>query len=370
MTVIDGDGHVLESLETFGDAYLDPQYHDRRPQAVTSNGSSHWLIDSQLFPRYSGRSPHVIGTPTGGGGVKSSSDPRVKDTRASNQLHDPAARLARMALEGIDLQVIYPTLFLVWELSADPAFGSALCRAYNNWVADKCRESGGKLFWVAVVNLQDVQGAVAELRRVKAERDPVAVMIMGTAGDRPLNHPSLFPFFAAAEELRLPIAVHVGWCSPSFSNMYDNLIDSLLIPFALPLIMGFEAFVCGGLLDRFPRLRVVFLELGCEWVHFMLHRMEHWTRFCGEKMPRALLAKRPPLEYLRGGQVYFGTEVDDELLPAVVNLVGEDHLIYGSDIPHGDREFLTVQTLRGRNDLSESAKRKMLEENVRRFYNL
>ena len=372
MTVIDGDGHVLESLETFGDAYLDPEYHARRPQAVNSNGSIHWMIDSKLFPRYSGRSPHIIGTPLGGGGVKSTPSDAKKliDTRASNQLIDPQARIERMRIEGIDQQVLYPTLFLMWELTADPQFGNALFRAYNNWLADKCSQSNGLLTWVAVVNLGDVNGAVAELRRVKAERDPVAVMIMGTAGDTPLNHSSLLPFFAAAEELRIPVAVHVGWSSPAMNNMYTNMIDSLLVPFALPVIMGFEAFVTGGLLDKFPNLKVVFLELGCEWIPFMLHRMEHWTGFCNEKMPSAVLSKKAPLELLRGGQVYFGTEVDDAMLPQVIDLIGEDHIIYGSDIPHGDRDSQSVPALLDRNDLSESSKQKMLYDNVRRFYNM
>ena len=74
MMVIDADAHVLESLETFGDEYLNPAYSPRRPQAVRSGQLDYWHIDGHLFPRHSGRGCHIIGTPTGAGGVVKTAD--------------------------------------------------------------------------------------------------------------------------------------------------------------------------------------------------------------------------------------------------------------------------------------------------------
>ncbi len=369
MTVIDADAHVLESLETFGDQYLDPAYWPRRPQAARSGQRDYWHIDGHLFPRYSGRGCHIIGTPTGSGGVKTHLGHRTGGALDSNQLRDPTARVREMQEEEIDLQVIYPTLFLL-PLTADPAYGAALCRAYNNWIAERCGKAPDRLKWVAVVNLDDVDSAVAELRRVKAELDPVGVVILGTAGEKLLNHPSLFPFFAAAEAADLPVAVHVGWSVPSLANMYTALPESLIVPFTMPLLMGFTAFTVGGLLDRFPALRVAFLELGCEWIPFLTGRIEHQVKFFERHMPEALAMKQKPIDYLRSGQVYVGCEVDDPLLPHVVGLMGEEHLLYGSDIPHADRERFTARALRERNDISDSAKKKILDDNARRFYRL
>jgi predicted TIM-barrel fold metal-dependent hydrolase len=369
MTVIDADAHVVESLETFGERYLDPAYWSRRPQAARSDQRDYWHIDGHLFPRYSGRGCHIIGTPTGGGGVKTHLGRKVADARASNQLSDPRARVREMLEEEIDLQVIYPTLFLL-PLTADAGFGSALCRAYNNWIAERCRQAPDHLRWVAVVNLEDVESAVAEIERVKAELDPVGVMILGTAGEKLLNHPSLFPFFAAVESADLPIAVHVGWSLPSLANMYSSLPESLIVPFTMPLLMGFTAFTVGGLLDRFPGLRVAFLELGCEWVPFLTGRIEHQYRFFQKQLTDLLAMKRRPIDYLRSGQVYVGCEVDDPLLPHVIDLMGEEHLLYGSDIPHGDRDYFTVRALRKRDDIPASVKPKILTDNPRRFYRL
>ena len=371
MTVIDADAHVLESLETFGEQYLDSAYRPRRPQAAKSGERDYWHIDGHLFPRYSGRGCHIIGTPTGSGGVKTHATRKFEGVMDSNHLRDPAARIREMRDQEIDLQVIYPTLFLL-PLTADAAYGAALCRAYNNWIAERCGKAPEQLKWVAVVNLEDVDSAVAELKRVTAELKPapVGVMILGTVGEKLLNHPSLFPFYATAEALDLPVAVHVGWSVPSLANMYTSLPESTLVPFTMPLLMGFTAFVVGGLLDRFPKLRVAFLELGCEWVPFFVGRMDHTLKFFARHMPEALAMKRKPLDYLRSGQVYVTCEVDDALLPHVLRLMGEEHVLYASDIPHADRDDFTVRTLRERDDIPASAKAKILDQNPRRFYRL
>ena len=370
MTVIDADAHVLESLETFGDEYLNPAYSSRRPQAVRSGQLDYWHIDGHLFPRYGGRGCHIIGTPNGAGGVvKTPVLRKVEQARGSNQLRDPFSRIRKMQEEEIDVQVIYPTLFLV-PLTADPAYGSALCRAYNNWIAKRCAEARGHLKWVAAVNLEDMESAVAELNRVNAELDPVGVMILGTAGEKPLNHASLCPFFAAAEAAGLPLAVHVGWSLPSLANMYSTLPESVMIPFTMPLLMAFTAFLTGGLLDRFPHLRVAFLELGCEWVPFFIGRMDHMFRYFERQMPEVLAMKRKPTDYLRSGQVYVSCEVGEPMLPQVLAQLGDDCVVYASDIPHADRERFSVRTLRARGDIPEQSKEKILGDNARRFYGL
>jgi predicted TIM-barrel fold metal-dependent hydrolase len=91
------------------------------------------------------------------------------------------------------------------------------------------------------------------------------------------------------------------------------------------------------------------------------------ARIIPQTAPRAAW---PPREYLSRGNLYVSTEVGDALLPQVIDLVGEDHIIFGSDMPHGDRERFAAKTLLGRIDLGEATKRKILEENPRRLYRL
>ena len=91
------------------------------------------------------------------------------------------------------------------------------------------------------------------------------------------------------------------------------------------------------------------------------------ARIIPQTAPRAVC---PPREYLSRGNLYVSTEVEDALLPQVIDLVGEDNIIFGSDMPHGDRERFAAKTLLTRTDLGETAKRKILEANPRRLYRL
>lgn len=374
MPVYDADAHVEESIETFSDKYLDPAFRGRRPQVVGNNGQPHWLIDYQLFPRFSGPGPQSLGTPTRLGDELSIYTKMKPESVDVLELRDARARVAHMQTEDIDLQVLYPTLFLAYNLTIDPAFAAALCASYNRWMADAVGPERERLKWVAVANLSDVGLAVQEVRRAK-ELGAVGVMIGGTAGDTLLSHPSLLPFFEEMEAQGLPVAIHVAWSSPAFNGLFDNLYLSTLIPFVMPVMIGFISIVGTGLLDRFPWLRVGFFEAGSQWIHFVTDRMDHRWDFVHEVRKRGVPvtlpgAKERSLEYVRRGQVYFSIEVEDTLLPQVVELVEADHLLFGSDMPHNDRERYSARTLREREDLSAAEKTAILHDSAKGFYGL
>src|SRR5688500_8755688 len=147
MAVIDADAHVEEWAATFSDKYLDPAFRARRPEVVATE---------------------------------------------SLELREPAARLADMDREGLDLQVIYPTLFLA-RLTEDPALAAALCASYNRWLGDVL---GGqeRLKWVGIVALDDPAAAAREVRQAK-ELGAVGIIIHGTAGTRMANHAAPLPFW-------------------------------------------------------------------------------------------------------------------------------------------------------------------------------
>ncbi len=374
MSVIDADAHVAESPVTFDDKYLDPAYRARRPQVVDYGGRPHWLVDYQVFPRFSGPGPHSSGSPTRAGDVFSVYNKVKSEPVESQELTDAPARLRDMDREGIDLQVLYPTMFLAHHLSPDPAYMAALCACYNRWLGDATSGYPGRLKWAAVVNLADPLLAAAEVRQAR-RLGALAVMIPGTAGDLPLHHPSLMPFFEAAAEEALPVAVHVAWSSPSLDRLATELYYSTLVPFSFSLLTGFVSILGSGLLDRFPDLRVAFLEGGCQWVHFLQDRMDHRFAFI-RKMQAAGLpvplngAQERAVDYLRKGNVYVSIEVEDQLLPQVVDLMGASQLLFGSDMPHADREPHAAATLRAREDLTPAQAEMVLDGNPRRFYGL
>jgi uncharacterized protein len=375
MRVIDADGHVEENLITFSDKYFDPGFRSQRPQVVTGNedGLAYWMIDEQLFPRRVGRGCNNLGTPVSYQGKPVRHALRKPDTIGSMELTNLSERLAIMDEENISLQVLYPTLFLAYPLSCNPAYVSAMCDAYNRWLGD-ILSGHERLKWVGVVNLDEIPAAVRQVKEAK-KLGAVGMMILGTAGDRLLDDPTLLPFYEAVAEADLPLAVHVGWACPAINNLYTHIYPSGVIAFSMPVLMGLVSMMSGGIFDRFPKLRVVYLEAGSLWVHFILERLHHRFHHSGKNLANVVSRTAPvqraePMEYIKSGNLYFSAEVEDALLPQVLDLVGDRQILFGSDMPHGDRERYAEKMLRDRSDIRETAKSNILESNPVSFYRL
>jgi uncharacterized protein len=375
MRVIDADGHVEENPITFSDKYFDPAFRSQRPQVVpgTEEGLAYWMIDEQLFPRRVGRGCNNLGTPASYQGKPVRHAQRKPDSLGSMELTNLRERLQIMDEEDIWLQVLYPTLFLAYPLSCNPAYTSALCDAYNRWLGDVL-SGQERLKWVGVVNLDDVPAAVRQVIEAK-KLGAVGMMILGTAGDRLLDDPSLLPFYETVSAEELPLAVHVGWACPSINNLYTHIYPSGVIPFLMPVLMGLVSMMSGGIFDRFPDMRVVYLEAGCLWVHFILERLHHRYEHSGKNLANVVSRTAPvqrlsPIDYIKTGNLYFSAEVEDLLLPQVLELVGDGQIMFASDMPHGDRERFAARMLQERKDLGADAKTKILESNPARFYRL
>lgn len=373
MYLIDADGHVEESEATFSDEYMDPAFRLQRPRVVAVEQMVYWMIEEQMYPRRVGRGAHNLGTPASYKGEKTPHARKKSDTIGSMEIRGVAERIEAMDKEGISLQVLYPTLFLAYPLAANPALVTAMSSAYNRFLGDQVG-AHERLKWAAVVNLDDVAGAVEQVREAHS-LGAVAVMVLGTIGDRMLDDPAFLPFYEALVERDLTLAIHVGWACPALSGLFTHIYPSSVNAFLMPVLLGFSAVIHSGLLDRFPTMRVGFLEAGCQWVHFMIDRMDHRFVHSGNFLADILVdtvpkAKLAPMEYMRQGNLYLSAEVEDALLPQVVDLVGEGQVVYGSDMPHGDREVLSSDYLKQREDLSEAVKTKILQDNGARLYNL
>jgi predicted TIM-barrel fold metal-dependent hydrolase len=248
-----------------------------------------------------------------------------------------------------------------------------MCDAYNRWLGDTL-SGQERLKWVGVVNLDDSTAAARQVKEAKT-LGAVGMMILGTAGDRLLDDPGLLPFYESLAESGLPLAVHVGWACPAINNLYTHIYPSGVIAFSMPVLMGMVSMMSGGILDRFPNLRVVYLEAGCLWVHFILERLHHRFQHSAKNLANVVsrtapIQKLTPMDYVERGNLYFSAEIEDVLLPQVLELVGEGQILFGSDMPHGDRERFAAGMLRERKDISDAAKTRILESNPAKFYNL
>jgi aminocarboxymuconate-semialdehyde decarboxylase len=364
----DADAHVEESSETW--KHLDEKFSGRRPIPITVDDqpsllgqNSFWLIDGNTVPRVRGRGLSLFGTPT------TSRHARAKPfSIPSQELSDVGARLRDLDRFGIDVQVVNSTL-LNATLSSDIEFEYALCRAYNTWIAGVCRQAPDRLRWNAMIRLTDCARAVDELRRVAAD-GAASAEIHGMAGDRMLDGRALDPFWAEAERLNLPVYVHIGFESPAFTGLFENLYMSIAFSNRASLLMGFIAIVGTGIAERFPKLRFALAEAGVEWLPWLLRVMDsYWQLGRGAfgNAPEFGHSQTKPSEIVRIGNIYVVCEEDEDLAKPL-ELLGEDRIMLGSDMPHSESHPNSFLAFQERSDISDSAKRKILGENAVEFF--
>lgn len=336
--VIDADAHVNEDVLAWTELAA------ARPGWVGATKSAgRWVaeIEGRPYPLQEG--------PGCGVAVNASTNPHAAAGAA-----DVDTRLADMDAEGIDVQVLFGGLVLGVTGYTDPGLALDVCRAYDDWLLRKvCGHSPDRLKGVAVVPLQDVDRAIDEAHRA-AGLGAVAVTIPPVLGERNLDDPTLLPFFEACADPSLDLAVAVH-SAPGMhlplpgAGRFSNYAQVHALSFPIDQMVALTALTLGGVLDRFPRLRVAFLESGVGWVPYFVHRLhEHH-----EKLP-GLLGQgvdgngvSDPRAIVERGQCWFSFEAEESLLATYVEHLGDRSLVYASDYPHWDSDFPgTVEEVR------------------------
>jgi predicted TIM-barrel fold metal-dependent hydrolase len=252
-------------------------------------------------------------------------------------------RMADMDREGIAVSVNYPTaLLLVNQLGSCEA-ANEITRAYNSWAYETfTTPSGGRVLTMALVNIADPGAAVAEAHRAVVELGAPGVAVPPYAGHLHLDDPSLDPLWALAEELDVPIGVHGGRNTtdpllPAASFRDQKRYYAMAHPFGQMTAMGDLAI--GGVLERFPSLRVAFLEAGIGWARWYADRLDEAAESVHNQGTPGRELERPPSAYLLGGNCFVSCEPDEPGLQDLVRSLGEDLAVFSSDYPHFDCSF-------------------------------
>jgi len=363
--IIDGDGHFFETEDIF-ERYMEPKLRNYRPRLLSDDeGHNFWVVD--------GQTPYKRPPIKGAGAPGTAAPPGRKIQAArrasvgSQTLSSVKERLEDLDREGIDIQFLYPSFLLHVNAWSDGTLAMEVCRAYNSWLADICRQAPERLKPVGVVALQDARGAAEELCRIH-ELGMTSVMINGTVGAKRLDHPEHEPFFEAANRLHMPIAVHFSLQFPVVDSLFQHHFPNRVLAGIFPIMAGFTSVLCSGLLDRYGDLKFAFLEGGISWVPAHLERMD--DHFENPRYGAKDLISHPPSDYLKTGRIFFGCEGNEPFLSRLVGELGDDLFIYSSDYPHADRTEGTARYLENRADLHEIARQKLLEQNARRFYGI
>ncbi|MBI2370079.1 MAG: amidohydrolase [Deltaproteobacteria bacterium] len=330
-TVIDGDGHILERDQDLL-PYLEAPFNQR------TRG---------LFPR--------------------DNWDRNMGGRLGKEVFDLESRLKDMDLMGVDISVLYPTSGLLIGAIREPDFAVALARAYNSFLADFCNQSP-RLKGVAVIPVQRVHEAVKELNRAVTELGLVGVLLPGHGHGKNLGSPEFDPIYAEAERLGVPLGVHPASSFNPVGVEFDTFLCAHAIAFTSDALIQSCGIIMGGVPEKFPRLKIAFLESGCGWIPYWMERLDSHYEKRAEEAP---LLKAKPSEYMRHGNIYYSCEPEEQTLSYVLEWVGEDKMLYASDYPHWDMEFPdSVEEIKKKATLTDEAKRKILGENARRLYGL
>jgi len=360
------------------------------------DGDRHVMEPADLWERYLDRPfRHYVGwlvPPTDTIGARiTDATWRGAFSYAISRGFDCHAYLDDLDREGIDVAVLFSTagLGFCWYDDLDPACAAALCRAYNNWLADYCAGAPDRLFGMMLLPLQDVALALKELHRAASELGLRGIFWRPNPHfDRLISDPVYDPLFACAEELGVPIGYHEGAQGPlppqrggdlgggGFRWLGTGRVDTGFLRHAArhPMeIMGaFLTLATAGIFDRYPALRFAFLESGCGWLPNWLERMDVLAE--NPYYRQGYQGQVKPSEYFRRGQCYISSEAEESATMAMLGrTITEDCLMWASDYPHRDAVPYFPNTVGGvlaNAHLSRAFKQKILWENPARFYNL
>ncbi len=369
---VDADGHIIEAADLW-DKYAEDKYKPTAIRMKRDHEGDYLEIQGRpsKFARRGIFSASVMGRLTREKGEFHSLRPYGEDFPLGAM--DARERVQRLDLEGLEAAFIYPTIGVNWESECDDAdYAQAMCRAYNRWLVDWCSEGDGRLQPVAHLSLGDPAAAAAELERAVKAGCRGGWVAQFAMTRKPHAHPDHDVLFAKAQELDVPIGLHPSleptWAMPGrydrqfirTNTFFLNVTASDAIRHAL------TSFIQYGTFDKFPRLKIVVLEVGAGWISYWLDRMDAvYASGAGRGVP---LKERPSFYFKRN--VWISADPDERILPAIVELMGEDKFFWASDFPHPDHTgdyIKEVEELGGR--LTPSARRKVLGDNVMRVYN-
>ena len=366
---IDADGHVLEPGDLW-ENYLEDRYKDRALRiCVDDDGLEYLEINGKPSVRTAKGSLGIMGA-MGEENLKPSPDRRYADSMPFGAC-DPTDRLSLMDQENLACALLYPTIGLLWEVEeTDPEISLAYARAYNRWIADFCRGSGGRLVPIAMLTLLDPAGSAAELERAVKDGCRGAWVNPFNHNRTIHGHPDHDVLFAKCCELDVPLAIH-----PTFhphapaAGIFDwpaaGAGSGGMIWLRSIVQQALISFFALGTLDRFPTLKVGVLEAGSGWIGAMLDRLDAFARSMN------IAGQRPSAsEYFRR-QCFISGDPDETAAPFIIEHVGPDNFMWATDYPHPDHPHTWVDDLTAYAErLTPATRAKVLGENVKRIYQL
>ncbi len=317
---------------------------------------------------------------------------------------DMAIRLADYQGLGIERQMILPQFTGWWSYLIEPTLASALAHSWNLSMLRLIGDNAGKIYGVALVALQDVPSAIREMEWAK-EQGFSAVVLDHTypVREHPYgttlgSHRDLWPFFATAEKLDIPLYLHAVQHGHRIVNLMMFQRDGLDIFAPREAQMNLVSLITSGLLDDFPKLKFIHAEMGVKAIRSLAQRLDDAfnnssssyeddegatagsRRRLSPKAPQLVPPevaneknKLPPSHYFKNN-FYWTIETEEPELADAVEFIGPERFLFATDYPHDDpggrMKFKDVELLAANRNLSESTKELIRAGNAQRLFQL
>lgn len=354
--IIDADAHVVETEQTW--SYMDEPDKKFRPQLFSSADNpnmQYWFCEGKSVgfrpPTLTEQELIALSKETGR---------ELKTAAGSRELRDVELRLSHMDRLGIDVQILFNTMWIA-RVADKPDAEIALCGSWNRWMAEMWKAGKNRLRYSCVVPAMTPSAAVQQMRFAK-EHGAVAVSLRPFENDRHLVDPYFYPIYEEATRLDLAIAVHIANGSPDLMDKFKPRYDKMggFAQFRVPTVITCLSLMMSELPKQFPKLRWGFVEASAQWVPWVVKEA---TRRSGTKG----FPKLPFKEF----NIYVTTETNDDF-DYVLRYAGEDNVVIGTDYGHTDAssEVDAIDIFRANQEVTDPVKKKILDDNPRRLYGL
>jgi predicted TIM-barrel fold metal-dependent hydrolase len=369
LQLISSDSHVSEPPDLWVER-IDTKYRDRAPRVVLNPEGQ-----EGAYLVYEGYPPHNLAIGLGAGRTPEELAAFLKtgtyaDARPGGW--DPAQRLPDMELDGVEAEVLYTTLGFRLFWLKDAGLQRACFRVYNDWLAAYCSYAPKRLKGLALISLYDPKEGAQELERCAKLGLKGAMIWCSPPADQPYSSEIYDPFWAAAQDLDMPVSLHAITGMERIPWEYGaekRAMRQTVTPHEIE--KSFSILILSGVLERFPRLKIVSAENNCGWLPYYLQRMDRgFARFgpSGTVTPWPTKLTLKPSEYFRR-QMYC-TFIDDSFGVASRHWIGVDNVMWSSDYPHTASTWPHSRDIIERDfkEVSEVEKRKIVRENVAQLY--
>jgi predicted TIM-barrel fold metal-dependent hydrolase len=269
---------------------------------------------------------------------------------------------------GVDVAILFPTPMLQLGVHPQIEIEVALARAYNRWLCEKVLAKEPRIRSMLYLPFNDAEASFRMVQEF-GKHEGVCGFMVTAARYRPVHHNSYMKTYALLEDLNLPLGFHAAynWNDQSMS-MLNRFISVHALGFTFHNMVHMANWIVNGIPERFPKLKVVWIESGLAWIPFMMQRFDNEYMMRSSEAPAL---KKLPSDYMR--DMFFTSQpmemTDMGALETTMRMINaETQLMYSSDYPHWD--FDLPSTIYDLPFLSETAKRNILGGNAIKLFDL